>query len=211
MLKRAKQRYEELMLELACRKGNEHVGSGLGGNPAQYLTMLALTPNFSSVNSEGIFSVHDDSIDINVERIHLASRKEIRLSLDKVLTSDIIDKYAAPELVDFLSGSGPVPKDENLFASPKQKDLIKVARLASRMKELVELELKENSDVTSISNLSPELQQVYTDLKQSEKWLILFGCRHFLGLETIVKYNLDEIFSEMFMQINSAVGEPEKT
>ena len=206
MLLIAKKKYEELMSELACRKNNEHIGSGLGGNPSQYLTMLALTPNFSSVNSENIFSIIDETISINIEKIASATRKSIRESLDSLLTQKVLDKYADPDLVRFISGEN---IQEALLLLPQkcfgkdQSDLLVAAKLASRMKELVELEMKENSTVP-INSLSPELQKVYSDLRQLEAWQILSACRIFLGLETIVKFNLDEIFDEMFVKINRA-------
>lgn len=210
MLDKAKQRYEELMLELATRRNNEHIGSGLGGNPAQYLTMLSLTPNFSANKSEELFSVHDNSIEINVEKIQFVSRKEIRYALDKALTSDIINKYAAPELISFFeSFNEPMPSDaERLATSDKQRLLIKGSKLAIRMKELSESELKESGEIPSVSQLSTEFQQVYNDLKSLDNWIILIAVRRFVGIETMVKYNLDEIFFDMFNKINSAAGEP---
>lgn len=213
MLANAMQRYESLMLELACRKNNEYVGSGLGGNPAQYLTMLALTPHFSNTNSEELFTINNDLVEINVEKIQSVSKKNIRLALDKTLTPEIINKYADPELIEFLSGNGPAPKDESLFYNSKQKDLITAAKLASRMKELVIAELKVSGEIPELSSLSTELQSTLNELKSLDKWLILFGCRTFIGIETIVKYNLDEIsgFAEMFNKINLAAGDVEQT
>jgi hypothetical protein len=216
MLANAKQRYESLMIELAARKNNEHIGSGRGGNPAQYLTMVALTPNFVNTNGEELFVVNNDSIEINVEQMFSASKKSMRLALDKALTPDVISKFAAPELIEFLSNAGPAPKDEKLFYNSKQKDLITAAKLASRIKELAILELKESDgkapNLLSLS-LSAEMKQTLNELKTLDKWLILFGCRAFIGIETIVKYNLDEIpgFAEMFLQINSAAGDAETT
>lgn len=205
MLDRAKHTYRRLMLELATRRNNEHVGSRMGGDPVRYLSMLALTPSFEE-NEGSMFSVVGDTLHINMKPFTEAKFVDVRKALIETLTPELTDKLAHPEFVNYIEKCvNPTSPAEDITVCAKQQDLLNGLRLAEKVKELIPKEW--GMQPKPLIECSSEFQEACKALCSFDYWTILVVFRVAIGIEFMVQYNLDEAdaFADVLNKINSAV------
>ena len=209
MLKAATKKYSQLMLELAVRRDNEHIGSGLGGNPEEFLTMLALTPSFEE-SDKAMFVVENDFLLINTTLFNTASLRDLRKNLSEVLGPHI-EKYAHPNFVKLLELPISINNDlalpsKEVARSERQRELFSAYRLGDQIKKLVEEEFEvDASTAKPLAECSPQLQDCYNQLCQLDYWATLAALRSRVGIDLLVKYNLDETFGELLTKISNFV------
>src|SRR6185295_5616012 len=82
-IKPASLKFKKLLVELAIRDQNYHVGTGLGGNNFQLLTLMNMSHTLSSDTSILIYIHGDNEVRWNAHWMTTASMMEIRKVLDK--------------------------------------------------------------------------------------------------------------------------------
>lgn len=204
----AENKFRSLMLELGVRKNNEHIGSGMGGDPEVFLTLLALTTVFVSDNNAALFKIEGDTLNINSDKFIRSNLREIRKALTEVITSDIKGQYVPPKLLTFLEGKGDPVEFSALVLSPRQEQLLEGFILARRIRALVESEIPELNSVKTLEQCSSELQLSYKQVSQLPDWVVLMSFRTQIGIEFLVRYNLDELFADLLNRINAGVEVP---
>lgn len=184
-VKTARQRWQSLTLELGVREDNEHVGSGLGGNNAQLLTLLTYRHRLTNTNKMTIDPV-DGWVRWGEGWLMGNGKKVLRQELDTILP---VPKTATVDEVQCGKWFSLGPQLNNLhtllFACKMCSDL------ASELDKGIE------------SNVKP----VGLALRSFPPEMILFSVRRYIQIERLVRHNLDEhpAWSKTLSNINKAV------
>lgn len=212
--KAAKEKFAWLTTELGVREDNGHVGTGLGGNNFQLMVLMGFDQHL----------VDDNKIDIEVHKDHLAwgakwfldaKKKDIRHQLDKVFPAIKEKKKYLAVALEALSHTA------NL-----REEVIKYSEHFPRLIKAIEgRSFKFNGGLTNIDQLLLAFvmcQELSAHLDRDDMSLvqpiaeamtefplevILLSVRRFVGIERMVKFNLDEdrIFGKMLTRVNRAV------
>lgn len=212
--KAAKARFDWLLTELGVRDTNEHVGTGLGGNNFQLLVLMCFEHRL----------VDDKKTTIQVEKNHInwgakwftdTKKKEIRWHLDEIFPAIKEKKKYLAVAMEALSGSGML-RDKVIQHSEQFPRLVKVLegktyrfpRGLSGIDQLILAfcmcqELSDHLDREDLSLVQP----IGEALSEFPLEVILLSVRRFVGIERLVKWNLDEdpIFGKMLTKVNKVV------
>ncbi len=198
----AEERLQGVLLELSCRKGNQHIGSGLGGNPKQYLALASLNTSFVS-NQSNLFVLDNNSLFIDRKIFDSLSLKDLRKEIDNLLTEEILNKLLPiPELTLYLEGNNVDDSVVNLSLintdsiPPIQVELLKAISLAIKFRNLVIEQVP--VDAPDTFQVSAELKQLAGEIQKFPNAIILLSIRRCLGIDTIVRHNLDTLFTSLF-------------
>lgn len=212
--KAARARFDWLLTELGIRDTNEHVGTGLGGNNFQLLVLMCFEHRL----------VHDKKITIQVEKDHIkwgapwltdTKKKEIRWYLNEIFPAIKEKKKYLAVAMEALSGSGML-RDKIIQHSEQFPRLVralegKTYRFQRGLSGIDQLilafvmcqELSDHLDQDDTSLVQP----IGAALADFPMEVILLSVRRFVGIERLVKWNLDEdpVFGKMLTRINRVV------
>lgn len=183
--KAAAQKISSVALELGVRENNEHIGTGMGGNKAQLLALMAF--HHELINEPGLtIRITDGLMEWGIEWFLNASRKEIRQVLDIALP---IAKYTPIDDVQ----SNPA------YATAPNASRWRVLSLANHLCQKLASEL-DNGDTSGV-------QATAFALVGFPQEFILMSVREYIQIERLVKHDLDEHpdFGNILLTINKQV------
>ncbi len=198
----AEQRLQGVLLELSCRIGNQHIGSGLGGNPKQYLALVSLNTSFVA-NQSTLFVLDNNSLFIDRKIFDSLPLKDLRKELNNFFTEEVLAKsLPIPELASYLEGNNVDDSVLNLnlintdSIPPVQVEILKAISLAIKFRNLVIEQVP--ADAPDTFQVSAELKQLADEIQKFPNSIILLSIRRCLGIDTIVRHNLDTFFQSLF-------------
>lgn len=200
-----------LAIELATRKDNYHVGSGLGGNNFQMLVLLGMEHHLS--NADIFIASKNNTFIWGTDFLMDNSIASIRKELDKafknvkeynkLMALMFLNPTNLNEVINSYEDNFPILKDifsdkrsgdfKNL--SPHQQITIAFIMCAKYSFELDNKNKKNTKMVgQSLATLSPEI--------------VLLAIRKYIGLERIINHSLDEhpSWENIFSNINRRVN-----
>lgn len=197
-VKTAKEKFNALLVELGVREDNYHVGTGLGGNNLQLVTLMGFTHTL--VKRPIDIRVDDKRVAWGAEWIITSSRKQIRARLDEVFeTIDEQHKYLGAVLTDLTKpNTVATPTDTHRQRFPQliralesknyqlNPSLTMVEKLVLACVMCHELSLRLDKNDTSL--VSP----VGKALSDFPYEIILLSVRRYVQIDRLVKHDLDE-------------------
>jgi hypothetical protein len=208
-----KSRMAWLLTELAIRDDNQHVGTGLGGNNFQFLTLMNLKHNLVKRDVE--IYVGDNFIAWGVPWFLRSTKTAIRLKLDEVF-NQIVEKnkvvclaLAALANAHYLRSALYEHKEHfpELSKSLDSKTYVHNPALSS-LEQLIaacvlcqELARSlDNGDITPIPITGLALMDFPPDI-------LLYSIRRHIQIDRLVKFNLDEdkVFLKVLKKVNDVV------
>lgn len=199
-----------LAIELATRKDNCHVGSGLGGNNFQMLALLGMEHHLTNADisiaskknkfiwgtdfllDNSIFSIRKE-LDRAFEKVEEHNKLVSLMFLSPANINEVFNSYEDnfPILKDIFSGKR---RGDFSKLSPHQQITIAFIMCAKYSFEL-DNKIKTNTETVgySLGTLSPEI--------------VLLAIRKYIGLERIITNDLDEqrSWKHIFSNINRRV------
>jgi hypothetical protein len=170
-------RFTQILCELALSKNNYHIGSGLGGDPKTFLYLLLKNHQFSD-NQEQKIVVDGQTISWSKDFLANSSRLDIRAEIELLEDLKLFNHPAVPKDADLVDFS----KVEEL-TNPLIQEIATGAKLIALLAN--ELDNKGNN----VENFEKAVADYFQD-KHTFSFLIC--CRNWLGIERIVKLNLDQ-------------------
>ena len=166
---------EKIFFEYAIRKDNEHVGSGLGGNYENYLFIAdkKMVPSADVTN----LTITKTELIFNPDFVLNSSRKDLRVALDE----KIAEAMKTSEYVPKIKGDAVLPEADLEKNDAAAKTII----LANKCAELSSL--LDNDKITD-----EYLDEFSKYLNSFPMPIALYAFRTQVGIERMVKHNLDE-------------------
>jgi hypothetical protein len=200
-VKVAKEKFWQLTTELGLRETNYHVGSGLGGNNFQLVTLMNLQHELSS--DDITIEVKSDRIVWGAKWLAKAARKTVRFELDAKFPT-ILEKHKYLTLALQILADNPdslregfakhkehFPKlmralnDKSFVFDPSMSGLEKLVMAYIVCQDLaVELD-RGAGTFTKVSAAAAVLIQFPPEI-------ILLSVRRYIQIERLVRHNLDE-------------------
>jgi len=210
IVKQAQEKLTALALDLSVREDNSHVGSGLGGNNFQMFTMIGMQHLLSNKNIS--IEIKDSSFVWGSEFLINNSLVNIRAALDKAFLK--ISDYDKLMSLTFLNVSNingtysayeenfPILKDifygkqaADFKKIPPQQQIIIAFIICAKYSFELDNDVVSNTATVgeSLSTFTPEV--------------ILLAVRKYIGINRIVKFNLDEhkSWDHMFARVNNSI------
>jgi hypothetical protein len=196
--KEANVRLTKLAIELGTRKNNQHIGSGIGGNNFQLLTLLSfrhvLTHESIKVKFVGK-EIHWNSNylrhsklrkirnDLNIAFDSLKEKhKYMALALDALPKSANFADVYEQQVMHF-------PKIEKIFHYGKYENILNLSLVEQLIASyLMCMKLAEQLDCGDSTNVENAGRVLY---KLPEE-IVVMSVRQFIGIERLIKHNLDE-------------------
>jgi hypothetical protein len=200
-VQRCKRRFKSLTLELGIRHNNEHVGSGLGGNNFQLMTLMDYkhelinnrnltvsanhTTNTFSWGSHWLAHVSAYDARKALDRVFNKmpeSKKVMAVAFEALIESNCIlksfEKHKSyfPNLTKCLSG--------NFYLVPKDLDMKEKLILASIICQNLAIEL-DAGNKTNITKVGAAMSQFPDEV-------YLLAVRRYIQIERLIKFSLDE-------------------
>lgn len=178
---------EILKLDLSTRKDNTHVGSGLGGNPGELLFLM--THKFNAVHSdtETKIAFNGDDVVVTTNLNGKLNLKDIRTALSKFFTDNSITVPSASfeDLInpEFLKQQKQTPNIITHLDVVNQTLVIKTS-----------LDAKIAASIDSIDDNDKTLFNKLVESSPSSNVLCI---RMIIGMNNIIKYNLDEFLTNI--------------
>lgn len=197
-LRSAKDKFTWLLTELGVREDNYYVGTGLGGNNLQLVTLMGFTHTL--VKRPIDIRVDGKRIAWGAEWLISATKKQVRARLDQVFkTIDEQHKYLAAALTDLTrANTTTAPSAEHRQRFPQLVQALenKNYRLnpaLTMVEQLVlacvmchELSLRlDKNDRSLVASVGKALYDFPYEI-------ILVSVRRYVGLERLVHHDLDE-------------------
>jgi len=181
----ARKRFRQIMLELGTRENNEHVGSGIGGNPSQLFALMSFSHELVSSTITTI-DINGGTIRWSKEWLENSSSKAIRHELDAKLP---IPKYTPLELIR---------QDPQFNRGPNVENWA-IYLFACNLCESLAAQL-DRGDETNVKATALALSGFPSDV-------CLMSIRKYIQIERLVRHNLDEHpdFGKILTNINRAV------
>jgi hypothetical protein len=192
--------FDGLMIELGVREGNEHVGSGLGGNNFQLLVLMGLPHRLANYREIQIV-VSNNDITWGSDFLLQASRKKLRLKLDemfpviqerhKILAATMEGAMKSP-LSYFNkfrehSSSFPSLSEYQRTGVYKHDDTLSYNEQLLMALVITKI-LADELDVGNTKNITKAGQA----LVQFPDEIFLMAVRHNIQIDRLVRFNLDE-------------------
>lgn len=212
-----------IILELGIRENNEHVGSGLGGNNYQMLSFIQMKHHL--VTSGDTITSKENILYWDIDYVLSSSLKNIRKELDRVfktignefkIVANVLNANVGnpTSFMDFLLGSDPGGESQTMACNIMVGEKIDLSNLSYigqiMIATLLCYNLATNMDHTGVE---PRLRDIYIDnvglaLRNVEPEVFLISVRKCIGIDRLVKFNLDEhpSWSSMFNEINRSVN-----
>lgn len=183
--KAAAQKIQSLSLELGVREDNGHVGTGMGGNKAQLLALMAFQNEL--INEPGLtIRANNGLMEWGIEWFLTTSKKDIRQMLDVVLP---IAKYTPIDDV----------RSNPAYSLGPNVSRWSVLSLSNMLCQKLASEL-DNGNTSGV-------QATAFALVGFPQEFILLSVREHIQIERLVKHNLDEHpdFGKILHKINKEV------
>lgn len=201
-----KHKIESALLELSVRENNVHVGTGLGGNQEQLL-ILSSIEHVLTDEHDGVF-FREGFCYWNARSILNASMKEIRSFIDEafkyqsqdsnteivgVAIKHLLDEGYRSTLIDSFNRSIS-DIDDVLCGKDVDTNSMSMSRMLITSLCVVGLVSRKLDAITDASEATrlPEMQFIGTFFRKVEPSIVLISIRKMMGIERIVKFNLDE-------------------
>lgn len=210
-VKQCQEKLTTLVMELACRKDNYHVGSGRGGNNFQMLALLGMEHHLSNADIS-IASKKNKFIwgtDFILDNSISSIRKELDKAFEKVeehgklMALMFLSPTNIAEVFNSYEDNFPILKD--IFSNKRSGDFKNFAPyqqitiafiMCAKYSFELDNKIKTNTKTVgqSLATLSPEV--------------ILLAIRKYIGIERIVNHSLDEhpSWENIFTSINRRVN-----
>jgi hypothetical protein len=215
----AQDKFSQLLLELATRKDNSQIGSGLGGDSLQLITLLGLQHHLTD-SSSTIRISSADSMEWGYQFLTQSKMKDLRNQLTDVLTKDIVlseaNSKAASTMQKYLDEPSILTQiaNENPNNYPALIRLVETGSYThdpslSMYEQLVLASLMAFKLANDLDHNDTKLLDIIGGaFSHFEVEIALLIGRSFLGIERIVKFNLDvhPVWSKVYTRINKAVG-----
>ena len=193
LINKASEKFEQLMLELGVRDDNLHVGTGLGGNNLQLYSLLGVKHSLMKL-PKGIIVTYDDGIWWDAETLAFSSRVDMRKKVDTIFPL-VEERYPGAFLFSKEFDDATKINYLKLVSREMQGSLINAKVMCEGLaKEL------DSGDTSNIAMTAKWLGALPFEI-------VLVSVRKFIGLERLVKFNLDEDkgFGPILHQINKLV------
>jgi hypothetical protein len=200
----AQKKFDGLLLELGCRKDNQHIGTGMGGNTHQLITLFSMEHTLS--NQPHDIQVSGASISWGANWLAETSRKDIRVRLNQVFES--IDTCCQRPAVDFeadrLNGY-PIDRsyaNQELLRSLENgsyqldKTISNIEQFRQARFICQELSARLDQNDTSLINAAGLAMQ------QFSAETVLVALHKFVGIERLVRFEMDEHFAWAWLLLN---------
>jgi hypothetical protein len=194
----AQEKFDWLLVELGVREDNSHVGTGLGGNNLQLVTLMGFAHNL--VKRPIDVRVDDKRMTWGVDWFLSASKKQVRARLDQVFeTIDEQHKYLAAALTDLTKPNMmAIPTAEHKQRFPQlikalESKNYRLNPALTMVEQLVlacvmchELSLRlDKGDTSLVSSVGKALYDFPYEI-------ILLSVRKYVGIERLIRFDLDE-------------------
>jgi hypothetical protein len=184
--KKAERRFQETVLELGVRIDNPHVGTGMGGNPFQLMTLMSLEHELMD-EAHTTIEIKNGKLLWGVAWMDTVKRLDIRKELDAKFPAIL---EAHPHMF--------VPMDymmKNAKQFPKLQPLRAAFNLCSDLADDLDKGVRDSIVPTGagLANFPMEVN--------------LMAIRGYIQIERIIRHNLDEhpAFEKLFKDINRFV------
>jgi len=210
-------KFNQIFMELGVRKDNEHIGSGLGGNNFQILTLLTCKHHLVDESATGTIIQLRFTNHMYWGINHLADDdlRTIRQNID-IFFPEIPEKaklmalslQALPKNANFIQvvedHLREFPKVANVIRDGKYKH---VNRLSTHEQLMVAYILCVRLAGELDKGIKKNIQMVGQALDNFSDEIILMSVRQFIQIQRLVKFNLDDdaIFGPMLTRICNTV------
>lgn len=214
LVRSAMKKFTALIVELGVRENNEHVGSGLGGNNFQLLTLSHLNHH---LKTGGFKITINDDIWWSANWLAHASMVEIRQALDAVFPS-IKERHKYVSVLvrsmlkrpndlrqTFLENKEHFPRlqsllDNKAYYFDKNLSFLEQLVVASIMCQDLAMDL-DKGDLSKVSSIGSTLSYFPPEI-------ILLSVRMYINIERLVKHNLDEhpVFTHLLTRVNRSIN-----
>lgn len=213
---KAKEKLNYTYTDLAVRKDNFQIGSGLGGN--QLLLLILLHSNVKLIDSDNsapiTYESNSNTISIQCEWLNTSSLKEIRQQLDSFVEKFLEGKRASALEFEslFLSNNLRATIEKNKDKFSKILSLLDKDYLNSSNENISDLDLvlvtsiKCEEFLTQLkSGQTPDYEKLSNLFKICPEYIYLLVTRNIFSLENIIRYNLDLVneLAPHFKRVNS--------
>ncbi len=181
--KNAQGRFQSITLELGCREDNEHVGSGLGGNPSQLMALMTFSHEL--VDSNLTIEIDRGLMRWGSDFLLQSRRRDIRHELDIKLP---IAKYTQLD-----------PRTDPRFSLGPNIAQVHLLMFANKLCADLASEL-DRGDETNVTAVGMALVGFPMEI-------ILMSVRRYIQIERLVKFNLDEhpAWEKVLSRVNKEV------
>lgn len=196
IVKQCQDKLTDLAIDLSVRETNCHVGSGLGGNNFQVLTMFGM--NHSLCNRDISIDIEDDAFIWGSKFLTNSSLVSIRHTLDK--TFDNIKDFNKLMPIMFLNESNihkTLKAYENNF--PYLKDIfdgnvcVDLKNISLNQQIIIAFIITSKLANELDNNITKNIASVGLTLAHFTPEVILLAVRKYIGIERLIKFDIDEL------------------
>lgn len=209
------EKFDKLLLEMGCRKDNQHIGSGMGGNPGQLMILMDMR---HILGGDLYDSIRLDPNNLEViwgyrwfqDKSIRTIRQELNAKFAAVAKANYAKRAAA--LADAISSPnirGVILNNEEVFPDVWQALL---GNPAVEKMSVLDQTLLAYAECQALAfdldrNVTHNVDNVGKTLSKLCPEAVLLAVRSQIQIERLVKFNLDEhpIWGELLNKINKVV------